>query len=89
MLYSVLEGFLARFVLVYYFFFVFLGFWLVYMYLPKGSGSGCNERKNKSANFPRLPQISCSQSYKSCKLKILRSLMNLSYRVNPSISKTY
>ena len=69
--------------------FVFLGFWLVYMYLPKGLGSGCYERKNKSANFPRFPQISCSQSYKSCKVKILRSLMNLSCRVNPSISKTY
>lgn len=69
--------------------FVFLGFWLVYMYLPKGLGSGCDEQKNKSANFPRLPQISCSRSYKSCKLKILRSLMNLYCRANPSISKTY
>lgn len=59
------------------------------MYLPKGLGSGCYERKNKSANFPRFPQISRSQSYKSCKLKILRSSMNLSCIVNPSISKTY
>lgn len=45
---SVLERFLAWFVL---FCFVFLCFWLVHMYLPKGLGSDRNEQKNMSGNF--------------------------------------
>ena len=78
MLCSVLERFFRLNLFCYDFFcFVFLGFWLVNMYLPKGLGSVCNEQKKHECKFPH---VSRSQPNKSRKL-ILRSWMNLSCRV--------